>query len=220
MALNILPAPEARLSAEALAAWRTMPTAVISDDLNRSQTLHSSIKPLATGTAFAGQALTCQTMVGDNATLHYALTTAWPGCVLMVDARGHTATAVWGGVLTAAARAAGVAAVVIDGAVRDAAELRESGLPVYARAVVPNGPHKGFGGEINGPIQCAGAAVSPGDLIVGDDDGVVVIRPQQQDGLLALCQARIDKEARFMTAIEAGESTITLMGFPPPDAIG
>lgn len=220
MALTINPAPGNLLPQSEIDIWRDIPTAVISDDLNRTQTMHAAIKPLGAGMDFAGQALTIQTMVGDNATLHYALAQAWPGCVLTVDARGHTETAIWGGILTAAAIARGVRAVIIDGAVRDVTELRESGLAVYARAAVPNGPHKGFGGTINGEIQCAGALVRPGDLIVGDADGVVVIPADKRGDLLPQCQARIAKEEDFMARIANGESTLTLMNFPPPDEIG
>ena len=220
MALVVNPAPQARLSAEEIAAWRELPTAVISDDLNRTGTMQAAIKSVAPGVRFAGQALTAQTMVGDNGTLHYALTTAWPGCVLVVDARGHVDTAVWGGILTAGAKASGVIAVVVDGAVRDVAELREAGIAVYARAVIPNGPHKGFGGAVNVNIQCAGVPVAPGDLVVGDDDGVVVVRPDQLPGLMERCRARIAKENGLLEKIEAGVSTVELMGLPPAEEIG
>lgn len=220
MALTINPAPENLLQQSDVAVWQDIPTAVISDDLNRTQTMHAAIKPVGPGMDFAGQALTVQTMVGDNATLHYALAQAWPGCVLTVDARGHAETAVWGGILTAAAIARGVRAVIIDGAVRDVAELRESGLAVYARAAVPNGPHKGFGGTINGDIQCAGTVIRPGDLIVGDADGIVVIPDDKRRALLPRCQARIAKEEDFMARIANGESTLDLMNFPPPEEIG
>ncbi len=213
--LTINDPPRTRLPESELAAWREIPTAVISDDLGRSGTMQAAIKPLAPGMGFAAQALTIQTMVGDNATLHYALTAAWPGCVIAVDARGHVDTAVWGGILNAAAAARGVAALVVDGSVRDAAELRESSLAVYARGIVPNGPHKGFGGGVNVPIQCAGVAVNPGDLLVGDDDGIVVIRPDQLAGLMEKCRARIAKEEGFLKQIAAGTPTVDLLGLPP-----
>jgi regulator of RNase E activity RraA len=86
---------------------------------------------------------------------------------------------------------------VIDGAVRDAGELRESGFSVYARGVVPNGPHKGFGGSLNRLIQCAGASVEAGDLIVGDEDGVVVIRSDQRSGLMERCKGLIEPPHGF-----------------------
>ena len=220
MALTIHDRPSGLMSADDLAAWRTIPAAIVSDELNRAQTMSGALKPLAHGMSFAAQALTVDTMVGDNGPLHHAVTVAWPGCVVVIDASGHTDTAVWGGILTAAAKAAGVVAVVVDGAVRDAAELRESEVAVYACAIVPRGPHKGFGGTINAPIQCAGAAVAPGDLLIGDDDGVVVVRPDQMDGLMERCQDRIAKEEETVKAIAAGKTTVELLGIPAPEDIG
>ena len=216
LALTIHPSPTALLDASLLSEWARIPTAIIGDELNRNGAMHSAINPLANGTGFAAQALTVQCMVGDNAAIHYALTVAWPGCVLVIDGQGHTDTALWGGILTLAAKARGVRAVVIDGAVRDAAELREAGLSVYCRAIVPNGPHKGFGGEVNGPIQCAGLRVDSGDLVVADDDGVAVIRPDQQTGLLERCRQRMSKESSVIERIEAGESTVEIFNFPAP----
>ena len=133
---------------------------------------------------------------------------------------GHTDTAVWGGILGQAAKARCVAALVVDGSVRDAAELRASGLAVFARGVVPGGPHKGFGGVINAPIQCAGVPVSPGDLVVGDDDGVVVVRPDQMDGLMEKCRARMAREEELARRIAAGASTVELLNLPPPEDFG
>ena len=160
-------------------------------------------------------------MVGDNAALHYSLTVAWPGAVIVVDARGHLDTAVWGGILTHAAKRAGVTGVmIVDGSVHDVAELRESGVAVFARGAVPSGPHKGWGGSVNLVIQCAGVAVDPGDLIVADDDGVVVVGRRQMDGLLARCKARIDREATTLQRIDAGVTTVELQGLPPADEFG
>ncbi len=220
MALVINDPPQERMSEAELAEWRRIPTAVISDELNRTGTMESAITPLGPGMAFAGQALTVQTMVGDNVTVHYAMTAAWPGAAMVVDARGHTDTAIYGGILNRAAQARGIVAVVVDGSVRDAAELRESGLSVFSRGIVPNGPHKGFGGGINVPIQCAGVPVNPGDLVVGDDDGVVVVPAGRVGGLMERCQARIKKEEEIVERIDAGATTVELQGLPPPDQIG
>jgi regulator of RNase E activity RraA len=95
--------------------------------------------------------------------------------------------------------------------------LRDSKIVVYTRAVIPNGPHKGFGGGVNVPIQCAGVPVHPGDLIVGDDDGVVVIRPDQWDGLYERCRKRMAAEERFIAEIAAGKTTVDLLGIPAPE---
>lgn len=220
MALTIHQPDFPRLSSEELELWSHIPTSIISDELNRTGTLQSAVRPLQTGIRLAGQALTVQCMVGDNAPIHYAMTVAWPGCVMLVDGRGHTDTALFGEILGEAALAKGVIAVIIDGAVRDSAELRGSDLYVYTRGIVPNGPHKGFGGAVNVPIQCAGMNVSPGDLVVGDDDGVAVIPPQYMAGLRQRCDARIASEAERIERIKAGATTVDLLGFPPPEKIG
>ncbi|MEX2449773.1 MAG: RraA family protein [Rhodospirillales bacterium] len=217
MALIIQDRPATLLSKSDLAPWRDVPTAIISDELNRTGTLQAAIKPLRRNVRVAAQALTIQCMVGDNAALHHGVPLAWPGCALVIDGRAHCDTALWGGVLNAAAEAKDVTAVIVDGAVRDVAELRDSIIVVYTRAVIPNGPHKGFGGGVNVPIQCAGVPVNPGDLIVGDDDGVVVIRPDQWDGLYERCRNRMDAEERFIAEIAAGKTTVDLLGIPAPE---
>ena len=220
MGLTVNDAPATRMSDTELEPWRAVPPAVISDELNRTGAMAAAIAPLAPGMAFAGQALTVQTMVGDNAPLHYGLATAWPGAAIVVDARGHIDTAVWGGILTYAAVKRGVAAVIVDGAVRDVAELRESGIAVFARGAVPGGPHKGWGGAVNVPIQCGGVAVNPGDLVVGDDDGIVVVAAAQMPGLYDRCTARIAKEREIIKRIDAGATTVELQGLPPPEEFG
>ncbi len=212
--------PQARLSEAELAPWRDIAPATVADELNRAGAMSGAIKPVAQGMAFAGQAITVQTMVGDNSALHYALTVAWPGAVLVVDARGHADTAVWGAVMMASARQRGVAGVVIDGAVRDLAELRQSSIAVFARGAAPGGPHKGWGGSVNAPIQCAGVPVGPGDLVIGDDDGVVVVGLGAMEGLLERCKTRIARERATLERIAAGVSTVEALGMPPADEIG
>ncbi|RMF09128.1 MAG: RraA family protein [Alphaproteobacteria bacterium] len=202
----------ADVSAETIAALKELPVAIIGDELNRAQMMHAAIKPVARGSRFAGRALTVHCMVGDNLALHHAASIAAPGQVIVADGRSHEDTALWGGILHEAATKRGVVAVVIDGAVRDVAELRDSPVPAYARAVVPAGPHKGFGGEVNGMIQCGGTAVQPGDILVGDDDGVVVIRPEQLAGLVERCRERIANEDKILAGIAEGKTTVELLG--------
>lgn len=200
------------VSGAELKALAELPVAIIGDELNRAQMMQAAMKPVGPGMGFVGQALTVSCMVGDNLALHHATALLQKGQVLVADAHGHEDTAVWGGILHTAAGARGAAAIVIDGALRDVAEVRESGLPAYARAIVPTGPHKGFGGEINAPIQCAGVAVRPGDILVGDEDGVVVIRPEQLEGLVERCKARIASEDRILEGLTAGKTTVELLG--------
>jgi 4-hydroxy-4-methyl-2-oxoglutarate aldolase len=199
-----------------LKAWRGIPTAIISDELNRAGTMDAGIKCLSSRASFAGPAMTVQTMAADNLAIHRAVSMAMRGAVLVVDAGGYDRNAVWGGILHRAAGIRGVAAVVIDGCVRDVAELRESALPCFARGVVPAGPHKGWGGVIGGPIQAGGCPVLPGDLIVGDEDGVAVVPADLAETLLQRCRERIEAEGVILARIEAGETTVEIFGLDKP----
>ncbi|MFN0044470.1 MAG: RraA family protein [Alphaproteobacteria bacterium] len=219
MPVQIAAAPNL-LSVNDLASWRGVPPAIVSDELNRAGAMDAGIKPVAPGWTVLGQALTVKCMVGDNGPLHFALTVAWPGAILVADAGGFLGTAVWGSILHGAGAKAGLAGVVIDGAVRDVAELRRSPVPIYARGITPAGPHKGWGGAINAPIQCGGVVVSAGDLVVGDDDGIADIRSDQLTGLLERCRARMAKEEDMVAKIAAGARTADLIGLPAPDKIG
>lgn len=160
-------APDPRTSpqATALAAWRDLPTATVSDCLERLGAMDAGIAPL-TGAGLVGPAHTVETGAGDSSTLHRALESAPAGAVLVVDGGGYLGRAVWGCVLTGAAQAAGVVGAVIDGAIRDVAAIREAGFVVYARGACPAGPHKGFRGRIGATVQCGGVVVGAGDLVL------------------------------------------------------
>lgn len=206
-----------RLTDADLAAWTTIPPAIASDCMNRSQTMAARIKPLAPGARLTGQARTVACMVGDNSAIHAALRLVRPGDVLVIAAGGYTETALWGGLLTQAALSRGAAGVVIDGGVRDIAEIREAGFPCFAAAAVPTGPHKGFGGTIDGLIACAGCPVSPGDIILGDDDGIAVVPLGQAETLLADCRAKIAQENEALERMRQGTLLADQMGIPEPE---
>lgn len=167
--------------------------------------LRAAIKPLRAGWSVRGRALTVSVPAGDNLAIHAALAIAQPADVLVVDAQGYAERAVMGGIMCAQAAACGIAGVVIDGAMRDAAELRQGALPVFAAAVSPAGPFKAGGGSVNRPIQCGGVRVEPGDWILGDDDGLVVVGPEQLESMVTAALAKAQAEARRMAAIARGE---------------
>ncbi len=208
-----------RLSPEVLAAWGEIPPAVASDCMNRENFMAAAIKPVRAGTTLVGQARTVTSMVGDNGVSHVATALIGPGEVLVIAAGGYPDTAVWGGVATRAAMARGAAGVVIDGAVRDVAEIRELGFPCYARAAVPGGPHKGFGGTIDGAIACAGCAVAPGDIVLGDDDGIAVVPLAAQAALLAACRDKLKQEEDWLAELAAGKTMAEILGLGEAEVI-
>jgi 4-hydroxy-4-methyl-2-oxoglutarate aldolase len=205
------------MDAAELRAWETIPTAVAGDAQNRSGCMAAAIQPVKPGLRLVGQARTVEAMVGDNSAAHAALALVRAGEVLVIDGRGHVDTALWGGIMTIAAIERRLAGVVIDGAVRDIAELRESGLPLFARGIVPRGPHKGFGGAIDGPVSVGGVAVHPGDLILGDDDGVTVVPLANVAQVLADAQKILAREDGMVKALRAGKSSAELVGVAVPD---
>lgn len=213
-------APFKRLGAADLAAWVEIPPAIASDCMNRSQAMAARIKPVAPGTRLTGQARTVTCMVGDNSAIHAAIRLIAPGDVLVISGGGYEDTALWGGLLTQAALSRGAAGVVVDGAVRDVAELRENRFPCFTAAIVPAGPHKGFGGTIDGVIACGGCTVAPGDIVLGDDDGVAVVPLARAEELLADCQAKLAQEARALEMLQQGTLLADQMAIPQPERLG
>jgi regulator of RNase E activity RraA len=176
-----------------LAAWHGVPTAVASDERQHHGVL-SAIRPLFAGRPFVAQALTIEVQAVDNGAPRAALRQAWSHACIVIDARATPDAAVWGGNLIRIARERGVAAVVVDGWVRDSVDLRDSGLAVCSRGVTPRGP--AWGGRIGAKIHCGGVDIRPGDLMLGDDDGVIAIPLDiVTDALLARCRARLAREA-------------------------
>jgi regulator of RNase E activity RraA len=206
------PATFRTLSAAELTTWRGTATATASDAMDRSQAMSGAIKPIKAGLSLCGQARTIQAMVGDNSALHLAVSLARPGEVLAIDAGGHEDTAVWVDILTTAAIGRGIAGIVLDGATRDVARIRDLGFPVFCRAVVPRGPHKGFGGVIDGPVAVGGVPVNPGDLVLGDDDGVTVVPLARLAAVRAALDAIVEKERQLLAGVAAGRSTAQLLG--------
>ncbi|WP_395829713.1 RraA family protein [Elstera sp.] len=170
-----------------------------------------AIRTVWTGAVLAGPAFPLQCSPGDNLSIHLAMEKVPRGSVLVIDAQGFVA-GYWGEVLTVAAQAAGVAGLVIDGGVRDIAALRTRAFPVFARGVSMRGTIKASAPSVGQPISLAGTPVAVGDLVVADDDGVLVLPTSVVTDTLANGQARADKEAAMMEKLEAGQSTLDLLG--------
>lgn len=203
-----------RLTKTDLAAWAGAEAAAVSDCLGRAHAVDGGISPLDPEMRVVGQARTVRCTVGDNSALHAALTLIEPGDVLVVDAGGFLGKAVWGGLMTHAAKRKGIAGLVIDGAIRDRSEILSLRFPCFARGAVPSGPHKTFGGEIDGPIACGGVAVNAGDLVVADADGVTIVPLCQTSDVLIAYQTLKEKEARALAALDAGDTLAEVYGVP------
>lgn len=191
-----------RPSRELVERFAGIPVANIGDCMNRSACLDGKIRPM-NETPLLGTAFTVRARPGDNLMLYKAIEMAKPGDVIVVAAQGEISNAITGELMITWAKARGIAGLIIDGAVRDAAVIRNMDFPVYAAGITPNGPYKEGPGEINVPVSLHGVVVRPGDIIVGDGDGVVVIDPQEATDILEKAKAVMDKETGIMKAIAA-----------------
>ncbi len=176
--------------------------AILADVAGRRGTL-DRVAPLAPAMKLAGPAFTIEVRPGDNLMIHAAMAMAKPGDVLVIDGKGDTSCALMGALMINACKVLQLGGLVIDGAVRDTDELRELGFPVFAVGANPNGPTKFIPGRINWPISAGGVAVSPGDLVVGDADGVVVVEREKAASLLPLAAKKVADEAKRMDDIRA-----------------
>lgn len=188
---------------ELIEGFRGIPVANIADEMNRFFCMDASIKPM-NKLPLLGTAFTVRTRSADNLLLHKAIDMAQPGDIIIVDAQKELVNAITGEIMMREASKKGIGGVVIDGAVRDSEALSELAMPVYAAGVTPKGPYKDGPGEINVPISCGGVVVNPGDVIVGDADGIVVIKPQDAADLVVKAKAKFQKEQDIFRAIEAG----------------
>ena len=174
--------------------------------------LDSGMRPLDPASRLAGPALTVDTWPADNLMLHYALLKAEPGDVLVVDAKAFVEAGPWGDVLTAAAMKVGVAGLVINGAVRDAAMIVDSGFPVFCRGLSIKGTTKNQPGRLNVPVCIGGVVIHPGDIVVGDRDGVAIVAADSVDATVAAAETREAKENGLRAAINEGQMTVDLLG--------
>ena len=179
------------------------PSSILADVAGRRGALSGRITPLASTMRFAGPAVTVEVRPGDNLMIHAALALAKPGDVLVVDGKGDVSSALMGEIMCQQAVALGVAAVVIDGAVRDSEAIHELGFPMYAAGLNPNGPTKSVAGRLNHPISIGGVSVNPGDLVVGDADGVTVIERAKAMDLLPLAAEKVAAETKRIADIRS-----------------
>lgn len=200
--LRILPRP-ASLPPQLIEQFRSVVTPHISDNMQRAAGM-LGLRAFHRGRKLVGSAFTVKTRAGDNLMIHKALALIQEGDVLVVDGGGETANALVGELMMLMAQKRGVSGFVIDGAVRDVAAFARADFPCFARSATHRGPYKEGPGEINVPVCIGGAVVHPGDLIVGDEDGLVAVPALFAEAVLALARRQFDKEESIKKEIANG----------------
>ena len=194
-----------RVSPEVVKKASVFAASILADVAGRRGTVDGRIRPLSTSTRLAGPAFTIEIRPGDNLMIHAAMAMAKPGDILVVDGKADGNCALMGSIMLTACKKLGLGGVVLDGAHRDTEELLALGFPVYSIGSNPNGPTKYIPGRINWPISCGGVAISPGDLVVGDADGVVVIEREKAASMMDLAVQKVADEQQRIADILSGK---------------
>lgn len=204
------------IGSEQMARLAELGAATVYEAHGQKGAIDPAIKPLDPRMRLAGRAVTVKLAPADNWFIHAALLAAGPGDVLVVDIGGFVQAGPWGDVLTLAAQTRGLAGLVVDGAVRDSATIIEEGWPVFARGTCIRRTTKIQRGEINTPVTIGGIQVCPGDILIGDADGLVCVPGDEGAAALESAEAREAKEVWQREQIRAGVSTLDLLGLPHP----
>lgn len=198
-----------RVSPEVVKQAAGFQAAILADVAGRRGTLHARVAPVQERMALAGPAFTVEVRPGDNLMIHAAIALAKPGDIIIVDGKGDQTAALMGTLMLSACKKLGLGGVVIDGAIRDRLDILDLGFPVFSAGFNPAGPTKFVPGRINHPVSVGGVAVQPGDLIVGDADGVVVVERAKAPAMMALAQKKVADEAARLEAIARGDTAST-----------
>jgi 4-hydroxy-4-methyl-2-oxoglutarate aldolase len=200
-------AEQKKAAEAAFIGYAKVASATAHEAMDRRGALDSEIKPIRLGMRLLGRAFTCICPANDNLTLHAALKMAKPGDILVCDAGGFTEQGLFGDVMGSCAVGLGLGGLLVDGGVRDSATLAEVGFSVFSRSVSIKGTVKETLGSLQVPVVVGGVIVTPGDLVIGDDDGVCIVPQAEIESLLPKCVKREAKEAGFREALLAGKTT-------------
>jgi regulator of RNase E activity RraA len=202
LGFRVLPSPP-RLDDALVARFRRLASSNLADAMGRFNFMDPGIR-LRSGVPLCGLAVTVNARPADNLMVHKALQVARPGEVVVVNTCGNTTSAVFGELMCQAATVAKLGGIIVDGAIRDVEAITGLGFPAFSRSVSAGGCDKDGPGEINVPISCGGTVVFPGDIVVGDGDGVAVVPAAAATEVLELVQALIAREAKRVTEIKSG----------------
>jgi 4-hydroxy-4-methyl-2-oxoglutarate aldolase len=202
----------ARADPDAISRLGAAGVATVHEAQGQSGLLRPYMRPLYPAARAAGSAITVLCGPGDNLMIHAALAVVRPGDVLVVTTFSKSSDGMFGDLLAESCRAHGVAGLVIDAGVRDTTEITALGFPVWSRAVSAQGTSKTIAGSVNVPIVCAGVSVTPGDVVVGDADGVVIVPRESVPSVLPAVEQRLAKEERTRARLKAGELGLDIYG--------
>ena len=192
-----------RPPAELVARLREHASSNLADAMGRFHFMDFGIRPRS-GLPLCGVAVTVDARPGDNLMIHKALEVASPGDIVVVNTNGNTTSAVFGELMCRTAVGAKLGGIVVDGAIRDVEAITSLRFPAFSRAVCAGGCDKDGPGEVNSPIACGNTVVMPGDIVVGDDDGVVIVPREEADDVLRLVAALVDRERARIAEIDRG----------------
>jgi 4-hydroxy-4-methyl-2-oxoglutarate aldolase len=187
-------------------------TATLGEAWPAARLIDAPLRPLGPGMVVAGPALTVRCKPGDNLALHSAIAAARPGDVLVVDYGGSLASGPFGEIMALACQMRGIAGLIIDGAVRDSAQIATLGFPVFARGVNIRGTAKLDRGEVGEPVSMGGVTIVRGDIILGDADAILVLAAENLPAALAAAEVRTEREAVMMDRLRLGETTLEILG--------
>jgi regulator of RNase E activity RraA len=195
-----------KVSAQWVSRYRYVPVANVSDSMHRMTAGGANLRPMHREGVLAGPALTVKARPGDNLMLHYAIDIAEPGDVIVVDAGGDLSNALIGEMMVAYAVKRGVAGIVINGAIRDAGSIGAGTFPLFAAGISHRGPYKDGPGEINVPIAIGGMVIEPGDLVIGDDDGLLCVPYDHVEAVYGRASAKHEAEQKQLQQIAEGSN--------------
>lgn len=201
-----------RADAAAIKTLGEQGVATIHEAQGRTGLMRPYLRPIYASARVAGSAINVSCQPGDNLMIHAAIEVCRPGDVLVVVTTSESTDGMFGELLATSCLAHGIAGLVIDAGVRDVTDLTAMDFPVWSKAISAQGTVKASPGSVNVDVVCAGAAVCPGDVIVGDQDGVVVIRREQAIEVARLGAVRIEKEQRSREKLKAGELGVDFYG--------
>jgi 4-hydroxy-4-methyl-2-oxoglutarate aldolase len=196
-------------------AYRGLGAATVYEAAGRVGSVHPAIKPLAKGVRILGPAVTVRCHPRDNLMLHKALQIAQEGDILVAATDGYPDAGYWGGLMATSAVARKLGGLAIDGCVRDSEEIVQMGFPVFCRGTCIRGTTKGILGVVNLPILFGDVVVNPGDLVLGDDDGLVIVAQADIEKVLAASRKRVENEKEKTAALAAGTSSVELNKLEP-----